>query len=43
MEQGGKSSWGNSEVKGIIIIKKSTTADNKPKFEYFAYNCTKSS
>ena len=34
MEQGGKSSWGNSEVKGIIIIKKSTTADNKPKFEY---------
>ncbi len=33
VEQGGKSSWGNKEVKGVIIIKKSTV-NSKPKYEY---------
>ena len=34
MEQGGKSSWGNSEVKGIILIKKSVDAAGINTYNY---------
>ena len=34
MEQGGKSSWGNVDVKGIILIKKSVDAVGRNKYDY---------
>ena len=35
MEQGGKSSWGNAEVKGYIVIHKTVTAAHaRTKYEY---------
>ena len=34
MEKGGKSSWGDAEVQGIVEIKKTGTSTGKTKFEY---------
>ena len=34
MEQGGKSSWGNAEVKGIVVIEK-TVQDNRNSYKYY--------
>ena len=35
VEQGGKSSWGNAEVKGYVVIHKTVTAANaRTKYEY---------
>ena len=34
MEQGGKSSWGNVDVKGIILIKKSVSAAGRNTYDY---------
>ncbi len=34
MEQGGKSSWGNSEVKGYVAIHKTVTAGNEGRTTY---------
>ena len=33
MEQGGKSSWGNAQVKGIVMVQK-TVVDNRNKYIY---------
>ena len=34
MEQGGKSSWGNADVRGIVIIQK-TVQDNRNSYKYY--------
>lgn len=34
MEQGGKSSWGNAEVKGVVVIEK-TVQDNRNSYKYY--------
>ena len=34
LEQGGKSSWGNAEVAGIIKIKKTVGGEGRTKYEY---------
>ena len=34
LEQGGKSSWGNAEVKGIVVIEK-TVQDNRNSYKYY--------
>lgn len=34
LEQGGKSSWGNSDVKGIVVIHK-TIINNRNNYEYY--------
>lgn len=34
MEQGGKSSWGNAEVRGIVVIEK-TVQDNRNSYKYY--------
>ena len=34
MEQGGKSSWGNANVNGYIVIYKTVDATNRTKYEY---------